>query len=183
MNYKDDNSVEKSHDLLKLSMFVAIIVVLSQIYISTSITEVPISLGLLGIYVAALQLSPKNTVVVILFYILLGILGLPVFAGHNSGIETILGPTGGYILSYPLVGYIVSFVNVHHEKKSTLYLGFIVAIMWCYCLGSLRLAYVLDISFPNALMVGVIPYVIGDVLKIFAAFFISNYLDYITKEN
>ncbi len=172
-----NNNIANEHesDFIKISMFVALIVVLSQVYMPAIINEVPISLGVLGIYITALQLTPKNTVLVIVIYIFLGILGLPVFVGHKSGLEAILGPTGGYILSYPLVGYIVSYVKQQTTNTSTLYLGFGVALLWCYSLGSLRLAYVMDIGFVKALVLGVVPYIVGDILKIIAAFYISRY--------
>ena len=61
---------------------------------------VPISLATLVVYLAAYILEPKWSIVSVVIYLLLGLVGLPVFSGGKAGVGTLVGPTGGYLIGY-----------------------------------------------------------------------------------
>ncbi len=156
----------KTKDITQISMFVAVTVILSQILIP--IPFVPISLGVFAVYLSAVFLKPKQAFLCQLIYILLGFIGLPVFAKFSSGV----GPTTGYLLAYPIMAFIVSF-GIHNYKQKNKTVDFIfyfllmsLSLSICYTLGTYVLSYMLEMTFVRALSVGVIPYIIGDIIKI-----------------
>ena len=80
------------------ALFAAVICVLSPI--SIQIGPIPVSLGLLGVLLAASVLGPVRGVTAVLVFILAGACGLPVFSGGRGGFSVLIGPTGGYIWGY-----------------------------------------------------------------------------------
>ena len=90
-------------------MFACITAILAQIRFTLP-SLVPITLQTLGIYLIGLVLKPKIAFISSLIYILMGAIGLPVYSGFSAGLSTILGPTGGYIFSFPITALIISYL-------------------------------------------------------------------------
>lgn len=153
-------------------MFACIIAILAQIQIALP-SLVPITLQTLGIYLAAMILKPKLAFTSSLIYILMGAIGLPVFAGFSGGIGIILGPTGGYIYSFPIIALIISFLN-KNNYLSTKLLALVIATSVCYGIGTLWFMYISQSSLLSALSLCVIPFIPGDIIKIVAAIILSN---------
>ncbi len=110
----------KTASLAKTAMFTAVIAVLSQIAVPLGFTPVPVSLGTLGIFLAAGLLKFPYGIVSVSVYILLGAVGLPVFANFGSGIGTLAGPTGGFILGYLIAAIIIGLIlNLNKGKFAT----------------------------------------------------------------
>ena len=84
----------------------AVIMILSPFSITIPISPVPISLSTLTIYLASYILGSKYAAISTMLYVLLGIIGLPVFTGFTGGVAKVLGPTGGYIISYVFLAII-----------------------------------------------------------------------------
>lgn len=152
-------------------MFACIIAILAQIQIALP-SLVPITLQTLGIYLVAMILKPKSAFTSSLIYILMGAIGLPVFAGFSGGIGILLGPTGGYIYSFPIIALIISFLNNDH--LSTKLTALIIATAVCYCIGTLWFMYINQSSLLAALSLCVLPFIPGDLIKIVAAIILSN---------
>ena len=96
-------------------LFAAFTAVFSQI--SLPIGPVPISCSLIAVYLAGLFLPVKTAALSQLVYLLLGIVGVPVFAGFQSGAARLAGPTGGYLLVYPVMALLLSLAMVIYDKK------------------------------------------------------------------
>lgn len=152
-------------------MFACIIAILAQIQIALP-SLVPITLQTLGIYLVAMILKPKSAFTSSLIYILMGAIGLPVFAGFSGGIGILLGPTGGYIYSFPIIALIISFLNNDH--LSTKLTALIIATAVCYGIGTLWFMYINQSSLLAALSLCVLPFIPGDLIKIVAAIILSN---------
>ncbi len=157
----------KTHDLTITAIFAAIICILSVITIP--IGTVPISLSLFAIMLTAISLGAKRGVLSVMVYILIGALGIPVFSGFKGGFYTLLGPTGGFIISYIFVTLITSLASQKTNKKLTLFLFGILSLIVCYLFGSLQYAFISKVSFYNSLSVCVYPFVVFDILKIILA--------------
>jgi biotin transport system substrate-specific component len=112
-------------------------------------------------------------------YVLVGIAGLGVFAGYKSGLATIMGPTGGYIIGFLVCVFVVGLLierGYGRTKKSVL-LCMVIGNVIIYAFGLVGLKIFLgDISLWALLMAGLIPFLIGDVLKILAAVGLFPYL-------
>ena len=128
---------------------------------------VPISLGTLGVYIASSLLGAKKGLIAVLLYLVIGAIGLPVFAQFTGGISIIAGPTGGYMVGYLLMALLTGWFADHSSNKIwKLSLGMVLGTLACYLLGTLWLAYTMKLELIAALWAGVIPFIPGDVVKI-----------------
>jgi len=150
------------------SLFAALVAV--GAFISIPIGPVPIVLQNFFVLLAALLLGPRWGLAAMGVYLLAGICGLPVFAGGTAGIGRIMGPTGGYLLGYlPAV-----FVTAWLSQKGGRRVWTDIAAMICgslivYGCGVPWLKMVTGMPFAKAVTVGMLPFLIGDALKIAAA--------------
>lgn len=86
--------------------FAALLAVASYVSFALPLTDVPFTLQVFVVTLAGLVLGPGLGALSILVYLLLGAIGVPVFAGGTAGLAVILGPLGGYLLSWPLAAAI-----------------------------------------------------------------------------
>ena len=92
-------------DLCMIGLFTAVIVIMAQIVIPMPF-GVPFTMQTFSITLAGIVLGSKNGAIASIIYIMLGAIGLPVFANFTGGWQSIIGPTGGFILSFPLLAYL-----------------------------------------------------------------------------
>lgn len=161
-------------------MFACIIAILAQVQITLP-SLVPLTLQTLGIYLTAILLKPRLALITSLVYVLMGAIGLPVFTGFSGGIGILLGPTGGYIYSFPLMALIISIVINHHTTVLFKIIAMILGTLICYLIGTLWFMYVMQMSLVPSLIACVLPFLPGDAIKIIIAAFLSNKLKVITR--
>lgn len=150
-----------------IGLMTAAICVLGPISFPLPISPVPISLGLLGVLLATYLLGMKWGTVSCLVYLLLGLVGLPVFTGFSGGVGKLFGPTGGYLIGYIFLTLIAGFFISKWPAKWPLHLaGMILGVAVCYLFGTLWLSYLMKRTFMEALWLGVIPYIPADMVKI-----------------
>lgn len=160
--------------LALVGLMTAVICVLGPLALNIPISPVPISLGTLAIYFVVSVLGMKLGTVSVLIYILMGLVGVPVFASFTSGPGKLFGPTGGYIIGYIFMALICGFFVDKFGKQLPLYfLGMILGTAVCYLFGTLWLGYQMEMTFPQALMAGVIPYIPGDLVKLLIAMLVG----------
>lgn len=157
------------------AILAALTCIISPFSITIPFSQVPITLGVLAVFVSGILLTPKLAFLSQAIYILIGIAGLPVFSKFGSGVAVISGPTGGYLITYPIMALVVALsvklsIKLLKEKPLPLRiiiisLGMIAALLICYACGTLRLAQVMDISFGQALASAVIPFIPFDIGK------------------
>ena len=132
--------------------------------------SIPLPFTNLAIYLAAYVLGMKACTISYLVYMLLGMVGLPVFSGFSAGVGKLAGPTGGYLIGFIFMALIVGFFVEHFPGKIGYHvLGMVLGLAVCYVFGTVWLAKQLSISFVAGLGVGVIPYLPGDAVKIIFA--------------
>ncbi len=167
---------------IKTTVFTALFAALiaAGAYIIIPLGVVPVTLQTLFILLAGLLGGRVIGVSAALFYVLLGAVGLPVFSGGTGGIGHLLGPTGGYIIgAIPaafIAGCFTDYQREHREFTSLLpvVLGGLVASVIFYLFGVPWLKFLLGIGWTEALAAGVIPFLIGDVLKLIAAVIVTK---------
>lgn len=147
----------------------AVICIMGPLSFVLPISPVPISLGTLAIYFIPYVLGMKRGTISCLVYLLIGLVGLPVFTGFSSGPAKLLGPTGGYLVGYIFMTLICGFVIDRTNKTPLCFLGMISATAVLYLFGSVWLAYQAGMTFGEALAAGVIPFIPGDIAKIVIA--------------
>lgn len=157
-------------------MFTAVICVLSQISIPTQ--PIPFTLALLAIFLTGALLAPRYALLAVLTYLLLGVFGLPVFAGYKSGLQTLAGPTGGYLMSYPIMAFVtaLAYKLVKKNKLLALSAGMLLSLALCYLIGTSWFTFITDNSFYAALTMCVFPFVLFDLVKIVLAVVISLFI-------
>ena len=164
----------KLKDITIISLLSAIICVVSPFTISLGFSPIPITLANFIIYLISIIFDVKKSVFSVIIYIIIGIIGLPVFSGGGSGFSKILGPTGGYILGYIFISFFTIFFTFKFKiKKYFSYIGMIIGTLFCYFIGTFWLKTVSCITFKKALVIGVYPYIIIDFIKMFLAYVIG----------
>lgn len=103
-----------TQNLVLTGMFAGILAVISQISIPLP-TGVPITVQLFGIALAGTVLGWKLGCMATLVYIILGSIGLPIFANFQGGIQCLVGMTGGYILAWPVMA-VLSGIRIQHPN-------------------------------------------------------------------
>lgn len=146
--------------------------------LSIPIGAVPVSLATFVIYLAAWILGAYGGRVSVIVYILLGIVGLPVFTGGGSGIGKVTGPTGGYIAGYVLLVF-VSGTAVKLGKRNVIIagIGMVVATAVLYTFGTLWFMHQAHATMNYALTVCVWPFIPFDMVKIVMAAVIGKPVD------
>lgn len=160
--------------LTLVGVMAAVLCVLGPWTLHIPISPVPVSLGMLGIYFTTSVLGMRLGTASVLIYILLGLVGIPVFTGFTAGPGKLLGPTGGYIIGYIFMALICGFFADKFNKKLPLYfLGMVLGTAACYFFGTLWLAYQMHYTFFQALMAGVIPFIPADLVKLIIAWVVG----------
>ena len=106
-------------DICSIAIMTAITVVMAQISIPMPM-GVPMTMQTFAITLAGVILGSKKGGLSILVYVLLGAIGVPVFAGFSGGVQNLIGPTGGFIISFPIMAYVIG-LGVEHRKKKGMF--------------------------------------------------------------
>lgn len=169
------NSKLKTNIITQSALCTAFICILAQIIIP--IGSVPISLATLGLYIVSASFSMRVAILSSSIYVLMGAIGIPVFAGFSGGIATILGPTGGFIVGYVLLCLIAS-IPVKSKKYAFLFhlLLMVIGTFILYLLGTFWFIHYCKVDFISAVKVCVIPFVIIDLVKMVLACLIAKKL-------
>lgn len=171
--------MEKKRIDVKKYVLVAVLAALISIIspLSINVLTIPFSLSIFIIALVALTFPPIYTVLAVLIYIALGVLGVPVFAGFKSGLGVLGGVTGGYIIGYIPFAILVSYANYIFKNKMVIEILMIVAgLFCCYLTGLIWYVIQTDNTFSSAFLTTVAPFILPDVIKIVIAFVISMQL-------
>lgn len=166
---------QKTTTLTVIGLMTAAMCILGPLSIAIPFSPVPISFTNLVIYFTVILLGYKKSTISTLVYLLMGLIGIPVFSGFTAGPGKLLGPTGGYLIGFIFIALIAGyFVDKFNGKISMQILGLFLGTLATYVLGTLWLAYQANLTFKAALFAGVIPYILGDGIKIGIAIALGN---------
>src|SRR3712207_6491546 len=162
--------------MTRVALMAAVTAVAAQITIPLPFSPVPFTLQVLAVILSGLLLGPRFGALAQAIYVLLGAVGAPVFAGFSGGLGRVLGPTGGYLLSYPVaaaVAGLAAHAAANASRRRALWASFLwgcAGLAIIYALGATWLAVVTQLPFAAALAQGVLPFVPFDLIKVaFAA--------------
>ena len=161
----------RTYGLVLAAVFTAVTAVLSLVTVPLPFTAVPLSLSLLAVFLCGALLEPKWAATAQLAYLLLGMAGMPAFSGFRGGLSVIAGPTGGFLIAYPLMALAISLTVKRTDKRTfpVLLAGMALALVICYAVGSVWLMVVTGADVGTALTAAVFPFVLPDILKAVAA--------------
>lgn len=164
-------------EMVYIAMFAVIIAVCSWISIPTT---VPFTLQTFGIFCAVGMLGGKRGSLSVLVYILLGAVGIPVFAGFSHGIGALLGATGGYIVGFLLLAMAYWLItSLFGEKLPVMIAAMVLGLILCYAFGTVWFMIVYTknneaIGLWTALTWCVFPFIIPDLLKMALAILLTK---------
>lgn len=167
--------MKKAGSIAKIALMAAIICLCAMVTVPAAI---PFTLQTFGVFLALLTLGGRDGMWAIGVYLLLGLLGLPVFSAFQGGIGVILGPTGGFLMGLIPMALIYRAVTARFgDGKSSRLWGLILGLLFCYGMGTAWYALIYSkgsIGFAAAAGACVLPFVIPDGVKLYLAWRLSK---------
>lgn len=171
--------------MIYLPLFAALIALLSILVIPTP--AAPVTLQTLGVLLAVGLLGGQQGTMAVLLYLLLGAVGLPVYAGMQGGVGVLLGPTGGYLFGFLVTALLMWAVErLFGSSLPVLALSMVVGLGGCYALGTLYFVWLTTGSITlegilSGLSLCVFPYLLPDGVKLLLALTLTRRLKKILK--
>ena len=167
-------------DLVYIAIGAALIAICSWISIPTA---VPFTLQTFAVFFVLLVLGGERGTLATLIYVLLGAIGVPVFAGFTGGVGILFGSTGGYILGFIFTGLIyMLFMKFFKKSLVTKVIALVIGLAVCYAFGT---AWFMHVYIENTGPVGLVtvlgwcvfPFIIPDLLKMVLAVMIARRIE------
>ncbi len=166
------------YDLVSTALVAALFCILGPL--SIPIGPVPLSLTGLALYLSLYIAGCKKTLVAYIVYLLIGIIGLPVFSSFSGGLGKILGPTGGYLAGFVFTAFLSGIVIDRFYKNKLLCIaGMYAGLVVLYAFGTAWFAFINDSqanTVYDILKLCVIPFIPGDSIKIIISAFLGPVL-------
>lgn len=162
----------KTKELTLTAIMLAILIVCSQL--ALPIGPVPITLQTIAVMIIGYLLSPRNALLATIIYLVMGLAGLPVFSAFSGGLQYVLMPSFGFVLSFIPASYLQAKYlekQSNPEVKQFIFAG-LINFSVTYLIGLTYMAAILNLymnsqlNFVGILMAGFIPFLFGDILKI-----------------
>lgn len=154
-------------DLCMMAVFTAVIVVMAQIIIPMPF-GVPMTLQTLAISLAGVMLGAKKGAISTLVYVLLGVVGAPVFAGFTGGLGIVFGPTGGFILSFPILAFAAGY-GAEKNNKIWLWSGLVAGVVFNYLCGVIYFSVYTSNDLITSFVACVLVFIPTDIIKVLIA--------------
>lgn len=158
----------KTRDITHVSLSTALIVICSWLSIPTAI---PFTLQSCAICLISLLFGRRKSVAATLVYILIGMVGVPVFAGFRGGIGILLGNTGGYIIGFIFTAIIIGTASdLHHGDLLPMIAAMAAGMLVCYICATAWFIFIFTESHGTVQVLSVLswcvfPYIIPDICK------------------
>ena len=159
--------------MTRVALMAAVTAVAAQI--TVPIEPVPFTFQVLAVILSGLLLGPRYGPLAMAVYLLVGAVGVPVFAGFKGGLGIVFGDSGGYLLAYPLAAAVAGLgahAVAHDPRRRALSVGLLcgcAALVVIYALGATWLSVIAGLSPAAALATGVLPFVVLDLVKVVLA--------------
>ena len=166
-------------DLAYVAVCAALMAVCSWISIPAT---VPFTLQTFAVFCSLGLLGGRRGTAAILVYLLLGALGVPVFAGFSGGIGILFGTTGGYLLGFILMGLVYWLgERLSMDSRNIRIISMILGLLLCYAFGTAWFMFVYArqtgaIALGTALAWCVVPFILPDLIKVVLAFLLAQRL-------
>lgn len=168
---KEKKEFLSAQDITLIALFAALITICS--FITIPVGPVPFTLQTFGVFATAGILGTKRGVFSVVIYVLLGVIGIPVFGG-SGGVGVIAGVTGGYITGFIFSALIIGMVMSAFQQKPQMripmtVIGMVLGDTVCFIIGTIQFMAVTGTNLSYALATCVIPFIIPDLVKIVVA--------------
>ncbi|MFQ3283810.1 MAG: biotin transport system substrate-specific component [Natronomonas sp.] len=168
---------ETAGNIARAALFAALMGAFSYVSFPYPLSPAPVTLQVLGVFLAGLFLGPLWGGASMVLYLLSGAIGAPVFAGGSAGIGVLLGPTGGYLFSYAVAAVVVGVIahgglrvrSLAETPVVRMLAGMIAATVVIYGIGVPFLWWNLDMTLRTAVITGAVVFVPAEAAKMAAA--------------
>lgn len=169
-------------DLIVIAIFTALICLVSPIILGAG-SYVPVTLATFTLCLTAAVLGFKRGLVCVIIYLVLGALGVPVFAGWTGGYQYFPGDSGGYLIGSLLLITVAGLIIDANPRNAYMYfVGMIAGVALCYVCGALWLVVKSDLTFAGIWDRAFRPYLSAECIKIFCAAMIGYPLRGLVKK-
>lgn len=165
------SSITFLKDISLIFIFSLVIALCAQIAIPLPFTAVPLTLQTLGVLLTGAALGSRKGSIALVFYLLYGALGAPVFAAGSGGLIKLTGFTAGYLLAFPVAAFVTGWLCEKGYDRSfkTSIISMIPGSLVIYLFGVLWLAFLTQQNIITAINQGMMPFITGDIIKILLA--------------
>ena len=154
-----------TRDLCMIGLWTAVIAVMSQFSIPMPM-GVPMTMQTFAISLAAIVLGARKSTLATGIYVLLGAIGIPVFANFSGGLSYVVGPTGGFILSFPIMAFIIGLGSEYGIKNKGVFIGALVmGTVINYIVGVLMFCIITKSPIQTGIMACVLPFIPTAIIK------------------
>ncbi|WP_431731797.1 biotin transporter BioY [Aceticella autotrophica] len=161
------NPILSVKDMVLAALFAALTFIMGFISIPLPFSPVPITGQTFAVMLAGNLLNPLTAFFSLFVFDLLGAVGIPVFAGLRGGLGILLGPTGGYLIGFPIAALVISLLLKRRKLNFiTLMSVNIIGLIIIYLIGVSYLSIITGMNLNKALIAGVYPFIPGDLIKI-----------------
>ncbi|MGM9550975.1 MAG: biotin transporter BioY [Clostridia bacterium] len=158
-------------DMIIRALFATILCITAPF--SIAIGPVPVTFAVFFLAFTAFVTGSKNAVWSTVIYILIGMIGLPVFSGFKGGLSVIMSPTGGFIISYVFVAWILG-QSVKCKNKMAVVALSVLAMFVCYLFGTVWFIFITKSNILAALTMCVVPFIPIDAVKLVLAYIVAQ---------
>ncbi len=159
------NSKSHVQDICSIALCTAVIAIMAQISIPMPL-GVPMTMQTFAVILAAVVLGSKKGGISVLVYLLLGAIGLPVFANFTGGVQCFVSPTGGFLISFPIMAFIIGLgVDKFRDVKGGFLLCLIIGTAVNYLFGILLFCLLTGNSAATGFSACVLPFIPTAVAK------------------
>ncbi len=163
----------KTRDMTLIAVMAALICVAGPLTIPAG--PIPLSLATFAVYMAGSVLGRKRGTIAVVLYLIIGVIGVPVFSGFSGGFQKLAGVTGGYLVGYLSCAYLAGVGGEQREKTGWWFhvLMMVIGTILLYTVGTAVFMLHTGNALGAALSLCVIPFLPGDAVKIAATAFLT----------
>ncbi len=163
--------MKRTLQITLIALFAALTAVFSQISFPIPMTPIVFTMGVMAVYFTAALLPKWDALLAQIVYLLLGAIGLPVYSGFHGGLGTLLGPTGGYLIAYPIMAFLGAWIKellekTHLPRFISYLIALLITLIPCYLLGSLWYMQVGQVDWAASLVATALPFIPIDAVKV-----------------
>ena len=172
------SSRTSTKDLTKMTLLTALLCISSYIIIPLPFSLASITAQTIIINLIAFLLKPKQAFTTVGLFLLIGLIGIPVFSGGGAGPAKLFGPTGGYLFGYLTAATAISLLRgKEFNMKKCIFLSIVVGMPIIYILGAGYMEFLTKMNFKALITTSVLPFIPLDILKCILAAFLAKILN------
>jgi len=157
----------KSSTYVQVGALTLLTIISAQVVIPLPFTPVPMTLQTFAILFGAAAIGPYKSTMAQFLYLLIAAIGFPVLASDKGGVEALFGATAGYLFAFLVSSYVVGHVakQLSTRKFINVFVGFFLGTFLIYFFGATWLAFYTGNGLAYGISKGVLPFVLGDIVK------------------